>query len=123
MPFVLWLFFRLIVPTGPVLIQYSLYGLGVYTPEFPQPTFIVLLFALSLATVTEYQSISSVIYGTIIPAISATVLYTVYLANIADPQKHLKTLLVGFYFWLFLVAINIVRVAIDGLKRWSEKRS
>ena len=69
LPFTIWLFVRLLVPTGPIIIQYALKALGAYDPPFPQPTFVVLLFSLSLVTVTEYRDLRAIIYGSMIPAL------------------------------------------------------
>jgi hypothetical protein len=65
LPFTLWVFLRLLVPTGPILIQYLLYGLGLFSPSFAQPTYIVLLFALALVTLTEYEDVGGIIYGSV----------------------------------------------------------
>ena len=121
MPFNIWIFVRLLVPTGPILIQYLLFGLNLYTPPFPQPTYIVLLFSLALVTLTEYQAISAAIYGSVIPAIGASVLYTAYILKIDDPSQHYRTLVLGFYLWLLLITINVVRVVVDVTRRVSAK--
>src|SRR5437763_9300422 len=107
MPFSVWIFLRLLVPTGPILIQYLLYSFDLYTPPFPQPAYILLVFSLSLATLTEYQNTTGVIYGSIIPAIGASILYTIYILTINEPNKHTKVLLIGFYMWAVLIIVNI----------------
>lgn len=122
MPFGVWIFVRLLVPTGPILIQYLLSALGLYKPPFPQATYVVLLFSLSLVTLTEYQSLPLAIYGSVIPAISASVLYTAYILNIERPEYHYRTLLFGFYLWTFLVVVNVLRILIDIVGRTSKGR-
>ena len=117
MPFAIWVFLRVLVPTGPIGIQYSLYALGVYDPPFPQPTYIVLLFALAMVTTTEYRRLDALLYGSVLPALAGCVLYTVYLFTADDPAQHLTTLLVGFYLWAFLLTVNVARVLLDIVKR------
>jgi len=118
LPFAVWLFVRLIVPTGPILIQYGLKFLGLYDPPFPQPTYVTLLFSLSLATVTEYRDVRAIIYGCMVPAIGACVLYTVYVMKIDAPAQNRPALLAGFYLWIILLLINFVRAGWDGLRRY-----
>lgn len=122
LPFGVWLFVRLIVPTGPVLIQYGLKGLGLYQPPFPQPTYIVLLFSLALVTLTEYHGISAIIYGCVIPALGASVLYTAYILKIDAPDANRPALIVGFYLWLILLSINIVRTTVITLSQYFERK-
>jgi hypothetical protein len=118
LPFSVWLFARLIVPAGPVFIQYGLKGLGLYEPPFPQPAFVILSFSLALVTVTEYADVRAIIYGCMIPALGASVLYTVYILKIDSPEAHRPALLVGFYLWVVLFSINLTRTSIDALKRY-----
>ncbi len=122
MPVSIWIYVRLIVPAGPILIQYVLYALDLFTPPFPQATFILLLFTLALVTATEYQSLASLIYGSIIPALAATILYTAYILTIDNPSAHQQTLLVGFYLWVLLFTINLLRVLLD-IKSQREQNS
>src|SRR6266852_3887403 len=91
-PLLVWIFLRLIVPIGPIIIQYSLKALGLYTPPFPQPTFVVLLFSLALVTITEYSDVRALLYGCVVPALGASVLYTVYVLKINSPQEHRSAL-------------------------------
>jgi hypothetical protein len=118
LPFSVWIFVRLVIPTGPILIQYALKGLRLFDPPFPQPTYVTLLFSLALATLTEYRDIRAIIYGCVVPALGGCVLYTVYILKYANPDEYRLALIVGFYLWLLLLLINILRTAIDGFKRW-----
>src|SRR5262249_45760900 len=117
MPFSIWIFLRLAVPTGPIVIQYLLWTVGLYAPPFPQPTYLVLLFSLPLVTATEYQDVKGILWGYIAPAVGASVLYTAYVLTINEPTKHARALLFGFVMWLILVFINVIRVARDVAKR------
>jgi hypothetical protein len=114
----LWLFIRLLVPTGPIIIQYALYGLSLIpTPDFPQITYRILLFGLSLVTVSEYKGLRGILYGSIVPALVATVLYTAALiSEKSNPIGYENTLLAGFILWLLLVIINSVRVVTQWIK-------
>mgnify|MGYP000871098887 CR=1 FL=1 len=109
----LWFFLRLFIPTAPVLIQYSLSWLGIYKPEFPQITYITMLFSLSLTTVVEYKDIQSALYASIIPALTATFLYTVALLVKGNDEAYFNTLITGFYIWLLLMVFNVSRVILD----------
>ncbi len=122
MPIAIWIYMRLLVPTGPILIQYALHGLGLYSPPFPQHTYTLLVFTLSLVTVTEYENTTWMLYASVTPAIGASILYTVYLLTIDKPDTHRLALLVGFYLWLILVAINLLRVIFDSVKRTLDRR-
>lgn len=119
----LWIFLRLFIPMGPILIQYLLWVLGQYDPPFPQPTYIVLLFVLGLVTATEYQSLSAILYGSVAPALAATVLYTVYLMKINQPAEHERALLIGFALWLSLVFLNLARVLFFDAARPGEPKA
>lgn len=119
MPLGVWFFLRLFVPVGPIIIQYALYGLGVYAPAFPQLTYITLLFTLSLVTLTEYKDIQGIIYGSVAPALAATFLYTVALLVQNNPTAYNNTLLLGFAVWLMLVVYNVIRVLLN----WRRERS
>lgn len=119
MPIGVWLFLRIFVPAGPIIIQYALFGLGIYNPPFPQPTYITLLFSLSLATLTEYKDVQGVIYGSVIPALAAVFLYTISLLVANDPVAYNNTLISGFFTWLALIIINTVRV----LLQWQKERA
>ncbi len=123
LPFSVWIFVRLIIPTGPILIQYGLKALHLYDPPFPQPTYVVLLFSLALATLTEYRDIQAIIYGCVVPALSGCVLYTVYIIKYDNPNQYRSALVAGFYLWLILLLINIVRTCIDGFKRWNARHT
>jgi hypothetical protein len=122
-PFSVWIFVRIIVPTGPILIQYALKYLHLYNPPFPQPTYVTLLFSLALATLTEYTDITAIIYGCVIPALCGCVLYTVYILESKNPDDYRLALIAGFYLWLLLLTINIIRTGIDGVKRYLERRT
>jgi hypothetical protein len=122
-PFPVWIFVRIIVPTGPILIQYGMKFLKLYNPPFPQPTYVTLLFSLALATLTEYQDITAIIYSCVIPALCACVLYTVYILENNNPDEYRLALIAGFYLWLLLVTINIVRTGIDGINRYLAGRN
>lgn len=114
----LWLFVRFLVPTGPIIIQYGLYGLSLIPrPHFPQITYIILLFGLSLVTVSEYKGLRGILYGSIVPALIATVLYTAALiSEKSNPTGYENTLLTGFALWLFLVIMNTFRVVMQWRK-------
>lgn len=119
MPFSIWIFLRLAVPTGPIVIQYLLWTVDLYNPPFPQATYLVLAFSLALVTATEYQNLKGVLWGSIAPAVGATVLYTAYILTINDPTKHERALVFGFVMWLILVFFNVIRVTRDVAKRAS----
>lgn len=110
-----WLFLRILVPTGPIIIQYGLSALDLYSPAFPQLTYIILLFSLSLVTLTEYEDLTGILYGAVVPALAATFLYTVAILKSDDPSACKNTQLVGFYLWTILVIFNVLRVFIDWL--------
>lgn len=120
----IWLFLRLFVPVGPIVIQYSLYGLGAYQPDFLQVTYITIMFSLSLATLTEYSDTLGILYLAVVPAIAATFLYTAALLVSNNKDAYNRILLTGFVLWLLLIILNIARVMIDWRKRLREtKRS
>ena len=107
----IWIFLRLIIPTGPIILQYSLFGLGATKePEFPQITYIILLFGLSLATVTELDDLKNIIYLSFLPSILATFLLTVVYLKQDEQEVITQTLFVGFIVWVALVIINTVRI-------------
>lgn len=114
----IWVFLRLFIPTGPILIQYGLKGLGAYEPPFPQVTYIVLMFSLSLVTLIEYKDLLAILYLAVAPALAATCLYTVVLLTSDKPVVSNNTLLAGFFLWLVLVMFNTARVIIE----WRRKR-
>jgi len=80
------------------------------------------LFSLALATLTEYREISAIVYGCIIPALCGCMLYSIYILKNDKPDEYRLALIAGFYLWVFLLTINIIRTAIDGLKRLLEAR-
>ncbi len=114
LPLDIWFIMRILVPLGPLLIENALGFLGAYTPIFPQPTFIMMIFTLAMVTTTEYRNLRLIIFLSIAPAITGTFLYTVYLI-VEDPMVKQRTLMAGFYIWIFLVAVHFVRVAIEFL--------
>ena len=111
----LWLFLRIIVPTGPILIQYGLHAFGAYDPVFPQITYVVLLFGISLVTLTEYTNIVAIIYLSVIPSGIAIFLYTAILFVPSGSPTHNNMLLFGFVLWITLLFINVLRVLLDAL--------
>ncbi len=113
---------RILVPAGPIIIQYAMKGLHLYEPPFPQPTYVTLLFSLALATLTEYKDIKAIIYGCVVPALCGSVLYTVYILKNDKPDEYRLALVTGFYLWLLLLTINIIRTGLDGLNRYLEGR-
>ena len=118
MPFVLWIFFRLIVPTAPILIQYSLHWLTGYVVKFPQPAYLTLLFSLPLATLTEYRQLKALIYGCVVPALVACMLYTAHVLEEVDASSIHRIELTAFSIWVILLTMNVIRVASEGIKRW-----
>ena len=119
MEFGIWVILRLVIPTGPIIIQLLLGLAGMYAPEFIQPTYLVLVFSLALVTATEYKSFKGIFWGSVVPAIAATALYTGYLLTISDAAKHHDALLTGFFLWAMLVFINVLRVLRDVVQRTS----
>ena len=117
MPFWLWVFVRITIPTGPVLIQLALWAADLYVPTLVQPTFVVLVFGLALATSTEYKELKTILWVSVLPALAASVFYTAYLLTQHTPARHERALILGFYLWLSLVAINLLRVLFDVAKR------
>lgn len=111
----IWFFLRLLLPTTPILIQYGLKYLNLYEPEFPQITYIILLFTLALVTITEHSDLSRIIWLSVVPTIVATFLLTAaFLSNVEGKEiAHTKTLTLGFYFWLLLLIISIGRIILD----------
>lgn len=61
-------------------------------------------------TITEYRTISWIIYGCVIPALIASVLYTAFILNENNAAALPGIEMRGFQFWLVLVCINVTRV-------------
>jgi len=118
-PFAIWIFLRLIVPTTPILIQYAMHFLTSYPVKFPQLTYITMLFSLSLATLTEYSELKAIIWGCILPSVGAAMLYTLAISNEANAAILARIELVGFGAWVFLMLLNLLRVSVQGIKRWA----
>ena len=124
MPLSVWFFFRLVVPISPIIIQYALFAFNLYSPKFPQTTYITMVFSLSLATLVEYQGISGIIYGSVVPAVVATFLYSVALTvENSNPNAYISLLTSGFFLWLVLLVINVIRVIMEWRKRKSSTSS
>lgn len=119
MPLTTWFILRLFVPLAPVLIQLLLAYIGVFKPAFPQPTFILLLFTLSVVTITEYEEIRKIFALSVLPVLLATVLYVVHLLVPNDPVAQQKALLLGFYAWLVLGVIHSIRVISEWFVSWN----
>lgn len=117
-PFALWIFLNLIIPTAPITIQYGMQWLHIYEVKFPQEDYLMMLFGLALATLIEYRRISAVIYGCIIPALVASVLYTAFILNEHNDAVASTIELRAFQFWVVLLLANVMRVALEGIRRW-----
>lgn len=110
MPLTSWFILRLLVPVGPVLIQYFLGYFGLFAPPFPQPTYVLLLFTLSVVTISEYTQFAKIFALSVAPLLLATVLYILHLLYPSNAVVQQKALLIGFFAWLLLVGIHSVRV-------------
>lgn len=106
-----------------MLVQLLLWYVGMYKPVLSQPTFIVLVFGLALATSIEYKELRTVLWVSFLPAFAAVALYTAYLLTQTDPTRHEQALILGFYFWLWLVALNVIRVLAQVVKQLLGKSS
>ena len=117
MPVTTWFILRLVVPVMPVLIQYLLGYLGVFTPTFPQPTYLLLLFTLAAVTISEYEEFGKIIALSVVPLLLGTVLYMVHLLVPNNPVAQQQALLLGFYAWLVLGVIHSIRVLCEWFVR------
>lgn len=118
-----WLFLRMVVPAAPVAIQYGLSALGAYAPPFPQPTYILLLFSLSLVTLTELTDFRAIVSLCLAPALVGAILYTVHLILVTNQTVQERTMYVGFGLWLFLLIVNTLRVLSEGVVQYKRARS
>jgi hypothetical protein len=123
MPLTSWLYLRLLVPTAPIIIQYGLSKLDLYQPAFPQLTYILLLFSLSAVTLTEYTDFKKVFYLSVLPSWVAIILYLCYLLRPEDQAAQYKILITGFYAWLSLLIVHLLRVLIERVTAWTHKPS
>jgi hypothetical protein len=117
----MWLALRVFVPALPIFLQYFLWWMGGPKPPFPQVAYILLFFALSMATLTEHSDNSSVFYFSMFPASLAAFLYALALTSDPATRLHSSALQMGFYFWLALLLIGIIRLLTTFLKRESKK--
>jgi hypothetical protein len=121
--FWIWIFLRIIIPTLPLLVQYSLHWLGNYrNPDFPQPAYITMIFSLSLSTLTEYRSLKHIIYGCIVPAGIGCIFYISLLGHEKDALAY-KPEIAGFWLWSGLLIVNVIRVVTVGVKKTLGSRS
>lgn len=118
-----WLFLRIFVPAAPVAIQYGLSALGAYAPPFPQPTYILLLFSLSLVTLTEWKDFRAVVSLCVAPALVGAILYTVHLTLVTNQTVQERTMYVGFALWAFLLIVNTFRVLSEGIVQYVKGRT
>ncbi len=111
MPLATWFIVRLFGPHRPDLDSISAcVSRSVYAYLPAADTRILLILALSVVTISEYENFRRIIALSVVPVVLATVLYVVHLFAPNNPVAQQKALLLGFYAWLLLGVIHSIRV-------------